>query len=213
MGAAAALATSSVGTPLVNLAVHLFLPRRLQASLDTHQSRGDHCIFQGLMWINATAFGFVVLWSRPQEGQVGNPRRCREQALVSPPISPSDPRPMMSFDFKSGGSRCAADPLVFSQEQDESTHAEILSVCERLAKIWKQRALIESDLWLRLKQDLANTSNASEALGVYSENVSARMRLTLENAERLFDEQLRIAQRFARQTNRGGPESHSSLGR
>jgi len=93
---------------------------------------------------------------------------------------------------------CSADPLVFSSPGNSSAHAELLSICERLAGVWGERARSESELWEKLKLELAGTSNITEALHAYSENAAQRARITLENAQRIFDEHRQMAARFSR---------------
>jgi hypothetical protein len=93
---------------------------------------------------------------------------------------------------------CPADPLVFSSPANSSAHAELLSICERLAGVWDERARSESELWEKLKLELSGTSNITEALHAFSENAAQRVRITLENAQRIFDEQQQMAARFSR---------------
>ena len=95
-----------------------------------------------------------------------------------------------------GGTSCP-DPLVFPSPDLSSAHAELLSVCERLAKVWGERAQRESELCANLRRALAGTSTVEEALRAYSENAAQRMRLALEDAQRIFEEHRTIMERFA----------------
>ncbi len=89
------------------------------------------------------------------------------------------------------------DPLVFTPPESSSAHAELLSACERLAKVWDERARRESELCNSLRQALAASSTVDEALRAYSENAAQRMHLALEDAQRIFEEHRTITARFA----------------
>jgi hypothetical protein len=65
---------------------------------------------------------------------------------------------MRNSDVKRADPASSVDPVVFAPMHDRSAHAELLSVCERLAQIWTQRGQLEADLLIRLKSDLARTS-------------------------------------------------------
>lgn len=97
-----------------------------------------------------------------------------------------------------GSTPCSADPLVFESTRSSPEHAELLSICERLAHVWRERVQSESDLWNSLKQELAGTSSVAEALQAYSGNAAQRMRVALENAQRIFEENQTIVARFTR---------------
>jgi hypothetical protein len=136
-----------------------------------------------LMWINAahTSAGDPAIWTNVI---VGRSRRGDQRTMINRDINPAVPARTV-------------DPLVFSSAQAEFARAEFMSVCERLTYIWAQRAQVERDLLVRLTLDLAKAPDISQALRVYSDNASQRMRIVLENAQRLFDEQQRIAERFS----------------
>jgi hypothetical protein len=96
------------------------------------------------------------------------------------------------------GSPQCPDPLVSTSTEAASAHGELLSICERLAAIWSERARSELELWKALKQKLGETSTIEEALGTYSESTAQRMCMALENAQRIFEEQQEIVARFSR---------------
>ena len=102
-----------------------------------------------------------------------------------------------------------ADPLVFPSSGNASKHAELLSICERLASVWGERARRESELWSDLRLELGKTSSLTEALQAYSENAAMRMRMALENAQRAFEEQQQITARFSCPRDQ---ERHDALG-
>jgi hypothetical protein len=95
------------------------------------------------------------------------------------------------------GSTPCPDPLVFTSPDSSSAHAELLSICERLAKVWDERAERERELCASLRRALAGTSNVEDALRAYSENAAQRMRLALEDAQRIFEEHRTMTERFA----------------
>jgi hypothetical protein len=92
----------------------------------------------------------------------------------------------------------STDPLVFASPSSSSAHAELLSICERLATIWSERARSEDEVWTSLKLELAETSSLEEALRAYSENAAQRGRKVLEEAQRIFEEHRQIVARFSR---------------
>lgn len=96
------------------------------------------------------------------------------------------------------GSTQCPDPLVFTSPEAASAHGELLAICERLATIWDRRARSELELWKTLRLELAETSTVEEALRAYAENAAQRMRMALENAQRIFEEHQEIAARFSR---------------
>lgn len=100
----------------------------------------------------------------------------------------------MTSTLRSTARRASA---AYPSPDNSSGRAELLSNCERLAKIWTERLRTESELWSSLKLELAGTSDVAEALHVYSENVAQRMRIALENAQRIFEEQQEITARFS----------------
>ena len=89
--------------------------------------------------------------------------------------------------------------------EDSSGHAELLSIWERLAKIWTERLRTESELWNSFKMELARASDVTEALQAHSESSGQRIRLSLENARRIFEEQQDIAARLSRPKDSGTP--------
>ena len=91
-----------------------------------------------------------------------------------------------------------ADVLVLSSSEDSSAHAELLSICERLANVWGERARSESELWRDLELELGGTSSLTEALHAYSDNAARRLRIALENVQRIFEEQQMTTARFSR---------------
>lgn len=103
---------------------------------------------------------------------------------------------MICQDIRSTGQGGTVDPLVFPADQDLPERSELISVCERLSRVWKQRRELEDELLAGLELSLARTSDVPEALAVYQENARRRMQIVLENARRLFDEQLWMAKRF-----------------
>lgn len=93
---------------------------------------------------------------------------------------------------------CTADPLVFAAPEDSAAHTELLSDCARLIRIWGDRAGNERELWNNLELRLTGTSNAEEALRAYSETAARRLRMALEDAQRIFEEHQAIMARFSR---------------
>jgi hypothetical protein len=91
-----------------------------------------------------------------------------------------------------------ADPLVFTAPENESANAEFLSTCERFAKVWNERAQSEGEVRDDLRRALAGTGSLEEALRAYGENAAQRMRMALEDAQRIFEEHQTIAARFSR---------------
>jgi hypothetical protein len=87
--------------------------------------------------------------------------------------------------------------LVLTAAGHPSAHSEFLSICERLAAVWAERARSESELWCRLKLELAGTADVAEALRVYSEIAGQRLRMALENAQRIFEEEQTMVARFS----------------
>lgn len=90
------------------------------------------------------------------------------------------------------------DPVVFLSPENASAHAELLSICERLARVWGERAQSESELWKNLKLELRGASSLADALQIYSENAAQRLRIALENAQRVFEEHRTMTARFSR---------------
>lgn len=92
---------------------------------------------------------------------------------------------------------CSAAPLVFEASPSPPEHAELLSICERLAHVWSGRTRSECELWNDLNRELAGTSSVAEALQAFSENAAKRIRVALENAQRIFEENQTMAARFS----------------
>jgi hypothetical protein len=104
---------------------------------------------------------------------------------------------------------CSADTLVFSSPGGSPARAELLSICERLEVIWDGRSHSELELWKTLRRELAETSTVEEALRIYSESAAQRMRMALENAQRIFEEHQEIVARFSRPTADRGTKGAS----
>lgn len=103
----------------------------------------------------------------------------------------------MNAVFAHGSVSCP-DPLVFTSPEPSCARSELLSICERLAEVWGERAQSELELWRNFKRELAETSNVEQALRAYSENAARRMHMALENAQRIFEEHQAIASQFSR---------------
>ncbi len=96
------------------------------------------------------------------------------------------------------GSTACPDPLVFTAPETSSARTELLSICERLAKVWSDRVQTEGKLWDNLKLELAATANAEDAVRAYSKHAAQRMRLALEDAQRIFEEHQAVTARLSR---------------
>jgi hypothetical protein len=126
------------------------------------------------------------------------PDSCSRTAAVrlSNPLSPA-PRVarrtsrLLVQNGRSAGARLRAP-------EDSAAHAELLSDCARLIRIWGERAGNERELWNNLELRLTGTSNAEEALRAYSETAARRLRMALEDAQRIFEEHQAIMARFSR---------------
>lgn len=95
------------------------------------------------------------------------------------------------------GSASCPDPLVFTSPEPSCARSELLTICERLAEVWSERAQSELKLWKNFELELGETSNVEQALQAYSENAARRMQMALENAQRIFEEHQAIASRFS----------------
>jgi hypothetical protein len=95
------------------------------------------------------------------------------------------------------GSTACPDPVVFESPQTSSAHAELVSICERLARVWSQRVDSEGEQWDKLKLELAAAPRVEQALRAYSEHAAQRMRMALEDAQRIFEEHRTIVARFS----------------
>ena len=89
------------------------------------------------------------------------------------------------------------DPVVFEPSEASSARAELVSICERLARVWSERVHSEGEQWDKLKLELAATPDVGQALRAYSEHAAQRMRMALEDAERIFEEHRTIVARFS----------------
>ncbi len=89
------------------------------------------------------------------------------------------------------------DPLVLSSPDASATRAELVSICERLARVWSERVHSEGEQWDKLKLELAAAPDVGRALCAYSEHAAQRMRMALEDAQRIFEEHRTIVARFS----------------
>ncbi len=76
-------------------------------------------------------------------------------------------------------------------------HTELLSDCDRIARIWRDRCQADAALWSALADELAGTSTLTDALAIYSNCAGERMRMVTENARRLFEEYQTMMQKYA----------------
>jgi hypothetical protein len=83
------------------------------------------------------------------------------------------------------------------QTPDLDMHTELLSDCDRIARIWQDRCQADAALWSALADELANTKTVAEALNNYSICASKRMEMATENARRLFEEYQTMVQKYS----------------
>jgi hypothetical protein len=95
-------------------------------------------------------------------------------------------------------------------------HADLLSDCGRIARVWRDRSRADAALWSALADQLDKTTTLADALTIYSTCAGERMRMATENARRLFDEYQTMMQKYSAttdgETRRERPVDRAAIG-
>ncbi len=91
---------------------------------------------------------------------------------------------------------CAS--LASPTSADAALRRELLSNCERIARVWRDRAGIEAAEWADLHDRLVDTRTFAEAFNVYSDSALQRRQMASESVRRLFEEYRSMSRKFSR---------------
>ena len=91
-----------------------------------------------------------------------------------------------------------------------SLQKELLETYEQASRDWLARAQSEVALWAELGSKMATTRSVPEALQAYSECISQQMKMTTEDAQRLFNDWQQVTQRVTRSWGNGSSRGSSA---
>ena len=84
-----------------------------------------------------------------------------------------------------------------------AAQAELLNTFQSISQHWAVRAKSEADLASELMTKLTNTRSVPEIAAVYQEWASRRMRMAVDDSQRLFADSLKIMETSARLVSGG----------
>jgi hypothetical protein len=85
-----------------------------------------------------------------------------------------------------------------------SMNKEVLDAYDQVSRDWLARITSEVDLWSRLAANLAGTRSVPDAMQLYHECISQRMKMAADDAQQLSDGCGSIIQRISRSMTNGG---------
>jgi hypothetical protein len=80
---------------------------------------------------------------------------------------------------------------------------ELLTTYDHASRAWLARIKSEADLWSELATKLAGTRSLPEAIELYQQYLSQRMKMAAEDAQRLSDECGSVMQKISRSMTNG----------
>src|SRR5215471_11392856 len=80
---------------------------------------------------------------------------------------------------------------------------ELLETYERASRDWLARMQSEAALWSNLAKQLVATRSVPEALEAYGECLSAQMKMTAEDGQRLFNDWQQVTQKVTKSLGNG----------
>jgi hypothetical protein len=72
--------------------------------------------------------------------------------------------------------------------KEEALRDDLIESCHRLARVWREREAIESDLWKEFETAIQRCKTLPEAYAIYRAFSSRRMGMVIEDVQRTFDE-------------------------
>jgi hypothetical protein len=84
-----------------------------------------------------------------------------------------------------------------------ASQQELIEFCQQASRAWVARAQSEVALWSELAAKLAATRSVPEAVQAYSECVSHQMKMSTEDAQRLFQDFQQITGKIAKSLGGG----------
>jgi hypothetical protein len=94
-------------------------------------------------------------------------------------------------------------PASAENTTDAALRLELLSICERVRRIWRERAQMEATLWSDFAIKLEATRTLTEGFDAYSRCLATRMQMASDDMRRLFEEYQEVSQEIVRQAARG----------
>jgi hypothetical protein len=91
--------------------------------------------------------------------------------------------------------------LSAGQERAEAALAlqkELMETCDHASRAWLDRVRLEMELWTQLATKLSATRSVPEALEVYQNSVTERMKMAAEDSRRLFEDCQEITKKITR---------------
>ena len=80
---------------------------------------------------------------------------------------------------------------------------DLASACEQANRAWLERMKSEVELWTQLGTKLMATRTAPEAMQIYQECLTQRMRMAAEDGQKMSEDYQKFAQKIAHSFSNG----------
>jgi Phasin protein len=112
----------------------------------------------------------------------------------------------------SGSMKSGSTPFDLGTGQTAAMTAlqkELMEAYEQAGRSWLARVQSEVDLWSEMGKKLSATRSAPEAMQVYQECVTQRMRMAAEDGQKISEDCQKLTQKIARSLSNGWPGDRS----
>jgi hypothetical protein len=94
-------------------------------------------------------------------------------------------------------------PLFKGQDAMANLQTELADAYGEAHRAWTARLKVEMELWSQLGSKLASTHSAPEALQAYQECFAQRMRLAMEDGQKMSEDCQKFTQKIVRSLSNG----------